>query len=192
MDTEETAKIMGPMFDAICMDGATALSQLNLGPHPEILDVGTGSGNFAIFLALQGFDVLTGEPSLDESRYARQKWEPSAERMAVRHRIQFKHFDASALPFDEYRFDAVFLFGVLHHVEEGERRSVLREVLRVCRTNGAVVVFEPRQETLEKIWLNDPDHPPAADPSNYTDALDIQEYQIEGALMDIFVYRTAV
>ena len=189
MDTEETVKILGPMFETICADGAVALAELGLGPRPEILDIGTGSGNFAIFLAMQGFRVLTGEPSTDESRYARQQWEPSAEKMGVRDRIRFEHFDASALPFDDNRFDAVFLFGVLHHVEENARRNVLTEAMRVIRREGAVVLFEPLPETLETIWVNDPHHPVAADPSAYTEGLNVHESQLEGSLMDISIYR---
>jgi 2-polyprenyl-3-methyl-5-hydroxy-6-metoxy-1,4-benzoquinol methylase len=110
---------MVPMFGTICADSAAALGAIDLRADPQILDIGTGSGNFAIFLAMQGFRVLTGEPHTDEFRYARQQWDPSAAKMGVRDRIRFENFDAGALPFDKTRFDAVFLFGVLHHVEEG-------------------------------------------------------------------------
>jgi hypothetical protein len=45
-----------------------------------ILDVGTGNGNFAIYLASQGFQVLTGEPSTDRSHYAGRDWALNAKK----------------------------------------------------------------------------------------------------------------
>ena len=63
MDTKAIGKILGPKFDAVSGDGQRALQELGLPPDAAILDVGTGNGNFAIYLALQGFQVLTGEPS---------------------------------------------------------------------------------------------------------------------------------
>ena len=188
---EESSKILGPMYEKICADGAAAVDMLDLGPTPDILDIGTGSGNFAIFLAQQGYQVLTGEPSTDESRYARQQWEPSAAKMGVRNRIRFEHFDAGALPFEDNRFDGVFLFGVLHHVPEDARSNVLAEAIRVSGKDGAVILFEPLPETLEKIWVNDPQPPLAADPSVYIQDLIVHESRLKGSLMDIFIYRAA-
>lgn len=192
MDTKAISKVLGPRFDAVSGDGGRALQELGLPRDAAILDVGTGSGNFAIYLASQGFQVLTGEPSTDRSHYAGKDWALNAKRVGVLDKICFKPFDASKLPFESEAFDAVFFFGVLHHVTEQLRGDVFREALRVSRRNGAVVFFEPRMEMLRRIWVEDPGHPLAVSPSNYLPDANIREYRMEGSFMDIFIYRKAI
>lgn len=192
MDTKAIGKILGPKFDAVSGDGQRALQELGLPPDAAILDVGTGNGNFAIYLALQGFQVLTGEPSTDRSHYAGRDWALNAKRAGVLDKIRFQAFDASKLPFESEAFDAVFFFGVLHHVSERLRRDVFREALRVSKQDGVVVFFEPRKEMLERLWVDDPSHPLAANPSNYLPDQNIHEHRIEGSFMDIFIYTKTV
>jgi len=192
MDTKAIGKILGSKFDAVSGDGQRALQELGLPSDAAILDVGTGNGNFAIYLASQGFQVLTGEPSTDRSHYAGKDWALNAKRAGVLDKIRFQAFDASKLPFESEAFDAVFFFGVLHHVSEHLRGDVFREALRVSKQDGAVVFFEPRKEMLERLWVDDPGHPLAANPSNYLSDQSIHEHRIEGSFMDIFMYRKTV
>jgi SAM-dependent methyltransferase len=192
MDTKAIGKILGPKFDAVSGDGQRALQELGLPPDAAILDVGTGNGNFAIYLASQGFQVLTGEPSTDRSHYAGRDWALNAKRAGVLDKIRFQAFDASKLPFESEAFDAVFFFGVLHHVSEHLRGDVFREALRVSKQDGVVVFFEPRKEMLERLWVDDPGHPLAANPSNYLRDPSIHEHRIEGSFMDIFIYTKTV
>lgn len=192
MDSTEISKILGPMFEGLAKDGGTVLKALGLPKDAAVLDVGTGSGKFAIYLALQGYQVLTGEPSTDTSHYAGKDWEQNAKSIGVRDNIRFQAFDAGNMPFDDQTFDAVFFYGVLHHVDEDVRADVLREALRVIKSGGAVVFFEPNQATLKKLSVNDPGHPPAANPSDYLAQDGIEEQKIGGVLMDIYIYtRTA-
>ncbi|GAB5468675.1 MAG: hypothetical protein Kilf2KO_17050 [Rhodospirillales bacterium] len=189
MVSKEPNQVLGPMFAALSKDGSRVLADLDLAADAKILDVGTGGGNFAIFLALQGFQVLTGEPEADGSRYARQDWAAKAQAVGVLEQIRFQPFTAEALPFETGSFDAVFFFGVLHHVEEAQRGAVLQEALRVANSDGAVVVFEPTEDTLETLWASDPDHPPAALPSRYLANPKIREERLKGSLMNAFIYR---
>jgi SAM-dependent methyltransferase len=189
MNIEAISKIVGGNFDAVATDGARAIKELGLPVNATILDVGTGKGNFAIYLASQGYRVLTGEPSSDTSRYAGQEWAAAAEKVGVREKIRFEHFEASSMPFEAEAFDAVFFFGVLHHIDEAVRVDVMREALRVAKVNGVVVLFEPRKEMLERIWVDDPEHPLAANPGEYVPDGKVSEERIQGAFMDIFVYR---
>lgn len=188
MDQEAIAKVLGPRFEVVAGDGARALRELALPAGAAVLDVGTGQGNFAIYLASQGFRVLTGEPATDRSRYAGQDWAARAERAGVRGRIRFEAFDASRMPFASGEFDAVFFFGVLHHIDEGVRGDVVREAMRVAKPGGAVVFFEPRREMLERLWVDDPGHPPAANPSDYLADGGVRERRMAGAFMDVFIY----
>lgn len=189
VSTEKASELLSPTFEAISADAATALRMLDLSTHADVLDVGTGEANFAIYLALEGFDVITGEPANDESHYASRNWEQSAEKVGVRERIRFEAFDGSNMPFSNSAFDAVFFFGVLHHVDEALRNDVFREALRVTKATGAVVFFEPKPDTLKMVWQSDPTHPRAADPSNYAPDEAILESKTVGSLMDIYLYR---
>ncbi len=191
MASKDPREIFGDMYGAIANDGAIALQELGLSADAAILDVGTGEGKFAVYLASQGYDVLTGEPSDDSSHYAGKDWEQNAERFGVRDRIRFQAFDASEMPFDSDAFDAVFFFGVLHHVDEAARGDVLKEALRVAKGDGAVVFFEPRQAMLEKIWANDPSHPLPANPADYLSGQSVRERRFEGEIMDIVIYKKA-
>ena len=187
MDRETISKVLGPRFEIVSGDGGLALRELALPAGAAVLDVGTGAGNFAIFLALQGYRVVTGEPGTDTSRYAGQDWASNAEKVGVRERIRFEPFDAGSMPFGSGSFDAVFFFGVLHHIDEAARPAVLREALRVAKR--AVVFFEPQKKMLERLWLDDPAHPLAANPSDYLAGANVRERRIEGAFMDVFVYE---
>jgi ubiquinone/menaquinone biosynthesis C-methylase UbiE len=192
MNREEIIKILGPKFDAVSQDGAIVLKELGLPLDAAILDIGTGRGTFAIYLAMQGYNVLTGEPSDDPSHYSGQDWPQSAEKIGVREKIRFQAFDASKLPFEAESFDAVFFFGVFHHIAEKDRSKVLREALRVSKTTGVVVLFEPRKNMLELLRRDDAAHSDAANPSQYLEFQKDMERRMEGAFMDIFIYKKAL
>ena len=191
MDIKEAASRIGGRFEMIAGDGAKALKKLNLPESAKVLDVGTGAGNFAIFLALQGYDVITGEPTTDTSHYAGKDWAQKAALVGMEDRIVFQPFDAGAIPFAPGSFDAVFFFGVLHHIDEAIRADVFREALRVTKPGGAVVYFEPSAKMLETIHIDDPTHPPAALPSAYADGLPVRESRLQGAMMDIYIFKPA-
>ena len=74
----------------------------------KLLDVGTGEGNMAITLALNGYQVITGEPEDDHSVYSKKDWEGKAKKLHVDQLITFKSFNAESLPFENGMFDAVF------------------------------------------------------------------------------------
>jgi demethylmenaquinone methyltransferase/2-methoxy-6-polyprenyl-1,4-benzoquinol methylase len=106
--------------------------------HPKsILDVATGTGDFAIeALALNpdrviGVDISEGMLDVGRKKLRQRKLDS---------RIELRTGDSEKLPFDDNIFDAVIVaFGVrnFENLESG-----LKEMLRVLKPGGMVVILE--------------------------------------------------
>ena len=98
-------------------------------PGGLVLDVGCGVGQVVGRLQNAGFEAYGVDVS-----------EPNIERAKkVCPRCQF--YDGKTLPFPDQHFDRVGALNVLEHVEEPE--SFLRELVRVTKIGGRVVVSSP-------------------------------------------------
>lgn len=49
---------------------------------------------------------------------------------------------AGGLPFQSESFEEVWSIGMFHHLPEGLAQQALDEMLRVCRSNGSIVIFD--------------------------------------------------
>lgn len=103
----------------------------------QILDVATGTGDFAIEALKLNPDKVTGvDISEGMLEVGRQKMKDKS----YDDRIELRYGDSEKLPFEENKFDAVIVaFGVrnFENLEHG-----LAEMLRVVRPGGKVVVLE--------------------------------------------------
>ena len=61
--------------------------------------------------------------------------------------IEFIVADATHLPYDQEQFDAIFEFGVYHHIPDW--RSALQEIVRVLKPNGVFVAEDLSKDTFE-------------------------------------------
>ncbi len=108
---------------------------LNLGPTSSVLEVGCGSGGYALHLAekvgcrLVGIDINTlGVANANQLALTR----------GLAERARFEQCDASKdLPFDSETFDAVFSNDALCHLPR--RAEVLREMLRILKPGGRML-----------------------------------------------------
>jgi ubiquinone/menaquinone biosynthesis C-methylase UbiE len=50
--------------------------------------------------------------------------------------------DATRLGFGNNRFDHVFSVGLFHHVSDRQAADIIREMVRVCRPRGRVVIVD--------------------------------------------------
>jgi ubiquinone/menaquinone biosynthesis C-methylase UbiE len=99
----------------------------------DVLDVGAGTGRHAIRLAASGARVTAVDFSDEMLAKARQK--PGAER--VRWLV---HDVAGPLPFGETSFDRVLSALVLEHIPVDELAAFFRDLGRVARNDGLIVV----------------------------------------------------
>ena len=165
------------------------IKELDLSKNARILDVGTGAGNMAATLALNGYSVITGEPEDDESLYSKKDWAGKAEKLQVDHLITFRAFNAENMPFEKGMFDAVFLFGCFHHMPEAVRTDAINECLRVTTPAGILCLFEPTETMVKLIRKSDPDHPDAADPGKYTAGMNVSTEIKTGDLFTAYILR---
>lgn len=109
------------------------LSLVNLMPGARCLELGCGQGALARLL-VERFEVRVTATDFDPAQVdlARSRLRDLGER------VSFQVVDARELPYADERFDAVFSFGVLHHIAGGWRQ-VVSEVSRVLSPTGTFV-----------------------------------------------------
>ena len=115
------------------------LERLDWNGEGEALDVGCGNGPIVVALALRspaarviGIDYWTKKWD-----YSQGACERNAQAAGVADRTEFRRASASALPFEDGRFDAVVSNNVFHEVADAkDKRELIREALRVLKKGG--------------------------------------------------------
>ena len=188
MDISEVKELLGGEFSFIFDNTNPVVQELELDLNAKILDVGTGEGRMAITLALNGFKVLTGELENDESEYGKKDWLSSAKKADVDHLITYTPFNAEKMPFEDNSFDAIFISGALHHIED--EQAAFSESVRVLKSSGIICIFEPNPRSLAFIRENKfPEHPDASDPRNYNKELQLSVEIKETSFYDAYIFQ---
>lgn len=112
----------------------------------DILELGCGSGELAVWFALQGARV-TGIDVSDESILLAKK---RAEENGVASETNFMACPAEAIPAPSASFDVVFINVSLHHLE---LEQALAECKRLLKPKGRFIAVEPLtfSKTIQKI-----------------------------------------
>ena len=119
---------------------------LRLQENVPVLDVCTGTGDLALGIARRSGSsarVVGTDFCYAMLEIARRK---SQRRLAATQRIDFIEADAQALPFSHDKFQCVTVAFGLRNVADTD--AGLREMMRVCRPGGQVVVLEFSRPTL--------------------------------------------
>ncbi|HUL31091.1 MAG TPA: class I SAM-dependent methyltransferase [Thermodesulfobacteriota bacterium] len=118
---------------------ALVLAHLDWNGKGLALDIGCGNAALTIHLARKyaGAQVIGIDDWGSRWEYSKIRCERNAKVEGVDEQVIFQKASASALPFKDNCFDAVVSNLVFHEVsDEGDKRAVIREALRVVKKGG--------------------------------------------------------
>ena len=107
-------------------------------PDLRILEVGSGAAGVTAFLK---FPVVGVDPAFERTETLGTPYLTRVEG------------SADALPFDDESFDVVLSVEMLEHVPAPARASALRELFRVVRPGGRIIVTFPADATARRLDL---------------------------------------
>lgn len=131
-------RLFAPFYDLVTLPARALRREVvrlsELPPASRILDVATGTGAQALAFAQAAKEVVGVDLSRAMLRVARRK-----NRFQ---NVSFQEADGARLPFEEGSFDAACVSFALHEMPESIRTGVLREMARVTRPGGLIVLVD--------------------------------------------------
>ena len=123
------------------------LDRLQLRGDEKILDVGCGLGLMAIGAAKRlTTGKVTAIDTWDSKELTASSLEAARENAkaeGVADRIRFEKGDPGKLVYPADQYDVVLCFAILHCLaDDGERHRALREMLRVVKPGGKILIFD--------------------------------------------------
>ncbi|MPN18427.1 Ubiquinone/menaquinone biosynthesis C-methyltransferase UbiE [bioreactor metagenome] len=129
---------MAPFYDIIVAPFSgvrdRVVSLTNAQKDSRILDVATGTGKQAFAFAEKGYEVIGIDLSEAMLNVARKKNKFKNARFEVA--------DAINLPFEDNSFDISTVSFALHDMPLSIREKVLKEMVRVTRSKGIIVIAD--------------------------------------------------
>jgi ubiquinone/menaquinone biosynthesis C-methylase UbiE len=113
-----------------------AARYFNDRPDIRIVDVGTGLGLFEKFLSPTFTNIMAIDISYEMINVAKAINPLQSASSA------YVQGNAYHLPFEDNYADLIFMSCVLHHLENSEVESTLKEIARICSPAGHIVFFE--------------------------------------------------
>ncbi|MEW6102022.1 MAG: class I SAM-dependent methyltransferase [Candidatus Omnitrophota bacterium] len=100
----------------------------------KILDVATGTGGQAFAFAKKGYQVVGVDLSEAMLKVAQRKNKYE--------NVRFETADAANIPFEGGHFDVSCISFALHDMPAGVRGKVLKEIRRVTKPNGIIIIVD--------------------------------------------------
>ena len=113
-----------------------------LNPDAELLDLGCGTGNYTIKLSALPIGITGLDPSELMLNEARQKSD----------KIGWLAGSAEELPFEDATFEAILCMLTIHHWRD--LKTGMKNIFRVLKANGKLIIFTSTKEQMEQYWLN--------------------------------------
>ena len=152
----------------------------------KVVDLGCGSGEKLIPLAVRGADVIGIDLSPDLVELASQRFENYlvAEDgcrdcrcpIVSKNKVQFKVGSAYATGLPDESVDVVFALALFHHLEDLERTR--KEIQRILRPNGFLVLREPVRFSKKIVALRPLFRAPRGEISAYEHPMTRRELEV--------------
>lgn len=145
---EAVIRVVVPLDPSRYLELPETLRELAARPGERVLDLASPK-LLAVVLARSGAEVVT----VDQLESEIEAWRRLA-RGEPRLRLQVA--DGRSLPFEDASFDHAYSVSVLEHIPEPGDEEALRELARVTRPGGRVVVTLPHAPVYCEDWRDSP------------------------------------
>ncbi len=130
--------ILAPFYDIVTMPFSGIRNKVVDFADPrngsKILDIATGTGKQAFAFAKKGYEVVGIDLSEAMLKVANKKNKYA--------NVKFEVADATHLPFEDDSFDVSCVSFGLHDMPLTIREKALREMIRVTKTRGMIVIID--------------------------------------------------
>lgn len=116
---------------------------LNIQPHKKYLDVACGTGNYTSAIAQYGGTWS----AFDQSEVM------LSEAVKKSHKVQWSTFDVEHTDFESNSFDGAMCSLAIHHFPN--MTNAFREISRLIKPKGKIVLFTAVPEQMYSFWLNE-------------------------------------
>ncbi|MGZ4399949.1 MAG: class I SAM-dependent methyltransferase [Gaiellaceae bacterium] len=145
---EAVVRVVIPLDPSRYLELPWARRMLAPAPGQRVLDLASPK-LLAVMLARDGAEVV----SVDELDEELERWRKLTEREP---HLRFEPGDGRSLPFPDAGFDHAVSVSVLEHIPEPGDEQALRELVRVVRPGGRIVLTLPFAEPAREDWLERP------------------------------------
>lgn len=158
------------------------IKKVDLPKGGIFLDMGTGMGWMAVFLAKAGYKVITIEDKPEFQIEAKKL----ARTRRVEGNIEFKVGSLARLSFDNESFDGVVSYLTLHHIADIE--STIEKMVKFCKKDGKIMIIELTKSGMEAVSRHHTNHVyKLVDPSHILKQKNVDFQVFTSELMNVYV-----
>jgi SAM-dependent methyltransferase len=145
---EAVIRVVVPLDPSRYLELPETMRELAARPGERVLDL-AGPKLLAVALARAGAEVV----SIDQLEAEVESWRRLT---AGEPRLTLRVADGRALPFEDASFDHAYSVSVLEHIPEPGDEQAVRELARVTKPGGRVVVTLPHAVAYREDWRDAP------------------------------------